>query len=189
MDVKEAIERRRAYRALEGFEVDIRMIRELVRAASLAPSCFNKQPWRFIFVYGEDAREKVRDSLSRGNEWAKAAALYVAVLSKKDLDCIIGDREYYLFDTGLATAFMILRATEMGLVAHPIAGYDPEKVKEALGIPAGYQVITLIVLGRHLDSPTPLMSQKQKETERKRPERLPISQIAYIDTYGNPLKE
>jgi hypothetical protein len=51
--------------------------------------------------------------------------MIIAVFSQKDLDCIRrGGREYYLFDTGMATAFMILRAMGLGLVAHPIAGFN-----------------------------------------------------------------
>jgi len=30
----------------------------------------------------------------------------------------------------MATAFIILRATELGLVAHPIAGYNEDAVKQ-----------------------------------------------------------
>jgi len=33
--------------------------------------------------------------------------MFVAVFSRKDDDCVIKDREYHLFDTGMATAFMI----------------------------------------------------------------------------------
>lgn len=35
--------------------------------------------------------------------------------------------EYYLFDAGMSVAFLILRATELGIVAHPIAGCREEQ--------------------------------------------------------------
>ena len=41
---------------------------------------------------------------------------------------------------------LILRATELGLVAHPIAGFSPRKAREILGIPDSAQVITFIIL-------------------------------------------
>ncbi|MCF8008335.1 MAG: nitroreductase family protein [Halanaerobiales bacterium] len=50
MDVKEAIEKRRAYRSLEPVKIDKMLIKELSEAASLAPSCFNNQPWKYVFV-------------------------------------------------------------------------------------------------------------------------------------------
>ena len=86
-------------------------------------------------------------------------------------------REYYIFDTGMATAFLILRATEMGLVAHPIAGYDEEKAKETLGIPADMTVIALVNVGKHLLPPNALLSEQQAEIEKTRPERLPLTEI------------
>ena len=48
----------------------------------------------------------------------------------------------------MATAFLILRAMEIGLVAHPIAGYNVEKVKEILEIPDDMNVITLVIIGK-----------------------------------------
>lgn len=52
MELKEVIKWRRAYRSLESCEIDDNLIHELAECASLAPSCYNNQPWRF-FVYSE----------------------------------------------------------------------------------------------------------------------------------------
>ena len=92
----------------------------------------------------------------------------------------IKDREYHQFDCGLASAFLILRATELGLVAHPIAGFSPKKTREVLGIPDGYQVITLIIVGRHAESMSPVLSEKQIAWEKARPERLPLDKIIHL---------
>lgn len=127
MNVKEAIEKRRAYRSLEPAPVDENLIKDLAECAWLFCSCFNNQPWRYIFVYDKEVLKEMHSALSPGNEWSRAASMIIAVFSKPELDCIIKDRKYYLFDTGMATAAIILRATELGLVAHPIAGYSPRK--------------------------------------------------------------
>ena len=138
MDVVTAIQTRRAYRSLDPVTITADMVKELTNAAGLAASCFNKQPWRFVFVYDPETLIKMREALSKGNEWAYDASMIIAVVAKKDDDCVIKDgREYYLFDTGMAAAHLILRATELGLVAHPIAGFDPEKVREILADPGG----------------------------------------------------
>ena len=50
MDVKEAIEKRRAYRSLDPIEFSKDLIIDLAKTAKIAPSCANKQPWRFIFI-------------------------------------------------------------------------------------------------------------------------------------------
>ncbi|MEM2988644.1 MAG: nitroreductase family protein [Candidatus Bathyarchaeia archaeon] len=179
----DAIRERRAYRSLDPIEVTGELIRDLAEAARLAPSCFNNQPWRFVFVHDREALEGVRPALSSGNELAKSASMIVAVVSRKDYDCVIKGREYYLFDTGMATALLILRATELGLVAHPIAGYDEGAVKGALGIPADMTVITLVIIGKRSGALSPLLSEKQAEAELRRPERLSLERFAFEDRF------
>ncbi|MEE8603953.1 MAG: nitroreductase family protein [Candidatus Aminicenantaceae bacterium] len=181
MDVSQAIKERRAYRSLISVRIPDDLIEDLARSAQLAPSCFNNQPWRFVFVRSPEMLERMHEALSSGNVWAHAASMIIAVLSKKEDDCIIGDRIYYQFDCGLAAGFLILRVTELGLVAHPIAGYSPKKTKEILGIPEEYQVITLIIVGKHAEQISPVLSDNQKAAEKKRPERKKISEFVSFD--------
>ncbi len=110
--------------------------------------------------------------------------MIIAVFSKPELDCIMKDgRKYYLFDTGMATAAIILRATELGLVAHPIAGYNQQKVKEILKIPGDMELITLVIVGKHSDKISMVLSEKQIEAEKNRPERLPIEKFVWHNQY------
>ena len=164
MDVKQAIMERRAYRSFDPVEITEELIENLAASAQLAPSCFNNQPWRYVFVYDPVVLKQMHTVLSSGNEWVQKASLIIVVLSKKEYDCVMKDgREYYQFDTGMATAFLILRATELGLVAHPIAGYSPTKTREILGIPDDLNVVTLVNVGKHADTPNELLSKKQAE--------------------------
>jgi nitroreductase len=183
--VKQAIKARRAYRSLEPVEITEELIRDLAESARLAPSCNNNQPWKFVFAYDPEVLKELHGALSRGNKWVQAASMIIAVFSREDLDCRIRGRDYYLFDTGMATAFIILRATELGLVAHPIAGYKEEQVKEILGIPEDMQVITLVNVGKHSETIGPLLSEKQAETEKKRPARLPVEEFAFVNVVSN----
>jgi len=183
MDVIQAIKERRAYRSLIPVEITEDLIKDLAGSAGLAPSCFNNQPWRFVFVHDPEVLKSMYEALSQGNEWARAASLIIAVFSKKEDDCMIRDREYHQFDCGLGAGFLIMRATELGLVAHPIAGYSPKKTKEILGIPEEYQVITLIIVGKHSDELSPILSEKQVEWEKERPERLAIEKFAFINGF------
>ena len=182
MDVKQAIQTRRAYRSLEPVEITEELVRDLAQSAQLAPSCFNNQPWRFVFAHDAAVLNKLYGAMSKGNRWVEAASMIIAVFSKKDLDCLIKGREYYLFDTGMATAFIMLRATELGLVAHPIAGYKEDAVKEILGIPEEMTLITLLIVGKHADTIGPLLSDKQVDWEMNRPERLPLEEFAYVNS-------
>jgi len=183
MEVKEAVEKRRAYRSLVEVEISEEIIESLAESARLFCSCFNNQPWRYVFVQDKGVLAKMHEALSPGNEWARAASLIIAVFSKPELDCLIKERKYYMFDTGMATAAMILRATELGLVAHPIAGFSPKKTREILDIPEDMEVITLVIVGKRSDSISPALSEKQIAAEKERPERIPLTEFAYKDRY------
>jgi nitroreductase len=183
MDVKSAIKKRRAYRSLEPVEITKEFIYDLASCAQITASCFNHQPWRFIFVYEPEMLEKMHEVLSQGNQWAHKASMIIVVLGKKEDDCVIYDRVYYQFDIGMATEAMILRATELGLVAHPIAGYSPKKTRAILGIPENYNVITLVIVGKHSDTLNPVLSEKQIKDEKIRPKRKSIDEFVYINRY------
>ncbi len=185
MDVKTAIETRRAYRSLDPVEITPELMDDLARCAGLAASCFNKQPWRFVFAVSPEFLGELQAAMKKGNEWTKNASMIAAVCTKRELDCAMKDgREYAWFDTGMATAHLILRAVELGLVAHPIAGYDPDKVRSILGIPNDLTVIALVVFGRHAESLKPELSEDwQVQAEMNRPPRLEISEFAFRDRY------
>ncbi len=182
--VKETIEKRRAYRSLVPADIDDMLVSDLVDCARLAPSCYNNQPWRYVFVREREALERVFVALSDGNKWATAATMIIGVASRSDLDCRIAGREYFLFDTGMATAFIILRATELGLVAHPIAGFSETKAKAAMRIPDDMRLIALVIVGKHSDVIGPLLSEHQAEEEPQRPERKPSGEVAFDDLWG-----
>jgi nitroreductase len=184
MDIRQAIRERRAYRSLEPVEITDELVQDLALCLRLAPSCFNNQPWRFVFVRSSGMLDKMHGALSSGNAWARAASLIIAVFSKPEDDCVIRDREYHQFDCGMAVGFLLLKATELGLVAHPIAGYSPKKAREILGIPEEYKVITLVIVGKHSDKINPVLSEDQKIAEKKRPERKKISEFVFIDRFG-----
>jgi nitroreductase len=184
MDVKEAIQKRRAYRSLEPVKITKDFINDLAECAQITASCFNNQPWQYVFVYESKMLKKMHEALSSGNEWAHKASMIIVVLGKKDDDCVIYDRIYYRFDIGMATEAMILRAVELGYVAHPIAGYSPKKTREILGIPDDVDVIALVIVGKPSDKINPVMSEKQVRDEGKRPERKAIKDFIYHNKFG-----
>ena len=181
--LKDIVNARRAYRSLGPVRITEDVVWDLAGIASLAPSCFNKQPWRFLFVTDKDLLRELEGAMSKGNEWTSLGSMVIVVFSKQELDCVIRDRLYYMFDTGMATALLILRATEMGLVAHPIAGFSPKRVRTILGIPEDMDVISLIIVGRMKEDLDPLLSEQQALIEKERPERASIDDYAFLNKY------
>ncbi|MFO8020456.1 MAG: nitroreductase family protein [Promethearchaeia archaeon] len=188
MNVQEAINRRRAYRSLAPVTITDDLIKDLAHSTQIAPSCANKQPWQYIFIHDKQKLEQVFTTLSSGNRWIEKASMMIAVLSKPEADCIIKERKYYLFDTGLATAQLILRATELGLVAHPIAGFNEEKAKEILNIPAEMRLITFVNIGKHSEEINPVLSDDMKLGEKQRPPRKPLEEFIFRNEYKNKFK-
>jgi len=185
MDVVDAIAVRRALRAFSDQPVEEGKVAALIEAMRMAPSCNNNQPWRVV-VCRHDGLRRVREALNRGNAWATTAPLIMVLTSKPSLDCRLNDGMYYYqFSCGLAVGQMLLRATELGLIAHPIAGYDPGKVKAACGIPDDYVVITTIICG-YPGEDTSLLSENQVLQQRERPRRRPRGEAFFSETWGEP---
>jgi nitroreductase len=188
MDVERAIENRRARRAFDGGPIDSDSIDVLIKAMRLSASCFNNQPWRVLIIDGGESMENVKEALSRGNVWATRAPLIMVITANPEDDCRLSDRrDYFLFDCGLAVGQMLLAATEMGIIAHPIAGYKPEIVRETLSIPEEYVIIALVICGYPSDDDS-LLSEKQLISEDVRPDRKPIGEIFFHGEWGNPLR-
>jgi hypothetical protein len=77
----------------------------------------------------------------------------------------------------------MLRATELDLVAHPISGFYPDKVREVLGIPEGWNVITLINMGKHSDTMSPVLEDWQVHDETNRPPRFSLDQFVHHNKF------
>ncbi len=75
--------------------------------------------------------------------------------------------------TMLAAATLMLAAESLGVASAPMEGFQPEKVKEAFGIPDDHTVCCLVALGFAADS-------------KPFPGRLPVAEVAYLEHFGQP---
>ncbi|MCK9330779.1 MAG: nitroreductase family protein [Candidatus Cloacimonetes bacterium] len=179
--LNDLFEKRRSYRAIEKIDITDDMIKELVVAASKAPSCYNNQPWRFVFVRDEEQLKKLHPALSKGNEWAYNGSLFIAVYADRKSDCLVAGREYFLFDTGMSVMNILLKAVEMDLVVHPIAGYDESKFKEILNIEDKYTLITVIVAGKKANQIPDSFTKEMIDMEKYPSPRKELNEIYSID--------
>lgn len=124
------------------------VVEELVEAARLSPSCRNFQPWRFLFLRGEEGLAKGRAALAEGNAWALQAPLLVIATARREDDCHSPDgRDYYRFDVGMAVMNLMLAATAHGLAARPMAGFDPGIVRERFGLAPDVEPVVMVAVG------------------------------------------
>jgi nitroreductase len=174
---------RRARRAFSDKKIPDETVHRIMTAATLAPSCFNKQSWRFLVATEDEALKKIHDSLSEGNYWVKKAPAVVVVATKLEFGCRLNDRrDYALFDCGLAVENLMLQGFKEGLYVHAIAGYDPFKVKAAFNIPDEYIVITLVSLGYPGDDTS--LSEKHRELEKGARTRKPESEVVSYNRWS-----
>jgi nitroreductase len=155
----------------------------LLEAARWAPSCANLQPARFIVGRrGDSTFKRIFDTLRPGNQsWAgNASALLIgAIVTVDDKGRSMPAAEYGL---GLAAENLVLQAVAEGLVAHQMAGFDPEAVRVAFGVPAEAQPLVAIAVGGHgsLD----VLSEELQAREVAPRVRKPLSETVFTDSWG-----
>jgi nitroreductase len=148
-----AILARRSHERFDGaHHLSAEQVLALLRAAQLAPSSYNLQPWRFAWALrGEPAFERIVGTLDDSNAvWARdAAALIVGLFTRQGR----GSRSnaWAEHDLGLATAQLALQAVSDGLAVHSMAGFDGQRLRDALAVPPGIEPMTVTAVGRPLD--------------------------------------
>jgi len=175
--IDKLLRQRPATRSISPEPLGEEQILALGEAARLAPSCYNKQPWRFLFLESAEAREKGARVLSSGNRtWASLAPLLVIGYCQEKNDCVLPGRSYYQFDLGLSVMNMILAATEMGLVARPMAGFDPGQAKSTFDLEEDDEPLVILAIGKPSESEDHLPDHYKGLSGKPR-ERKVISEI------------
>ncbi len=149
LPVIELIKDRWSARAFSEQNITDKQLLTLVEAASWAPSSLNEQPWRYRYALRDTPGfETMWSCLLPGNQpWTKAAAALLICTAKKNFEKNGAPNRHALHDTGMANAFLMLQATQMGIYGHIMGGYDPVLLQETYQIPEGEAVICLIALG------------------------------------------
>jgi nitroreductase len=90
-------------------------------------------------------------------------------------------------DTGLATENLLLQAVELGLAAHPMAGYDADRARSEFGIPEGCTPIAMIAVGYPYRGNKGSLDEKLTEKELAPRQRKAIREIAFAGFWGRPI--
>lgn len=158
----------------------------ILDAARWAPTWGGVQPVRFIVGRRDDETFAVlAAALRRGNAWAKASAALVLLCTNDSRD----DerlRDYGLVDAGLAAGQLVLQANALGFNAHPMAGFDAERLVEPFGIPADQRPITLVAIGSLADPNR--VAPEIAERDRRPRQRLPLAEVAFTERWGTPFE-
>ena len=176
--VEPLIYRRWSPRAMSGEAIADHEIEALFDAARWAPSCFNEQPWRFLFARRDTPHWNTFFALMvEGNQrWARNAAVLIVTVSRRSFERNDSPSRTHSFDSGAAWQCLALQGSALGLVVHGMAGFDYEAARERLEIPDNYQVEAMIAVGR----PGRIEDLDESLRERERPsDRRPVREFAF----------
>ncbi len=149
-EINPLIRERWSPRAMSGESLSAGDLGSLFEAARWAPSAMNEQPWRFLYAPTcSEHWDAFLDLLVPGNqEWAKNAAVLMAVLSRNTFERTGRPSATHSFDTGAAWVSLAMQGVGMGLVVHCMAGFDKPRSRDVLGVPAEYDVQAMVAVGR-----------------------------------------
>ena len=153
-------------------------IKTLFEAARWAPSCFNEQPWLFLYATEPEKRKKFVSLLVDKNQrWAERAPLLMFVIARRGFANGGAENRHAKFDAGAAWMSLALQARKLGLYAHAMAGFQLEKSYEVLGLPEeDYEVIAAIAVGRLGDSASLPDDLLKMEVPKN---RKPLAEVAF----------
>src|SRR5216117_4137071 len=158
-------------------------VRALLEAARWAPSFGNTQPARYLLgVRGTPAFDRILATLNSGNRaWAhRASLLLIGVMVTTNEK---GEIPYAEYGLGLASENLVLQAVELGLIAHQMAGFSPEAVRDFFALPADVVPKVAIAVGSPAD-PSVLEEDRRIERERAARARIPLEEFAFTETWG-----
>ena len=169
MTVLETIRKRYSCRAYQQKGIEPDKLDTILEAARLAPSARNMQDWRFVVVTDSQIKREVAATTNRPDVFAKAGAM-IAACSNSDYVMRCG-QAIGPIDVAIALEHICLQATDLGLGTCWIGSFDPQKVRQILGIPDDIALIELMTVGYPADS-------------RPEPTREPMASIVSFDKWG-----
>jgi nitroreductase len=123
--IHDVMRRRWSPRAFDDRLIEPEKLRSLFEAARWAPSSNNGQPWRFLVATRDNKidYDRLLNCLVEANQkWAYRAPVLLLSVAKLQFEDGSPNRHAF-YDTGMAVENLALQATELGLVAHQMAGF------------------------------------------------------------------
>lgn len=155
MDCFEAITNRRSVRNFKSDAVDEADLMKILEAGRMAPSAGNFQPCYFIVVRDEEIKSGLQQA-TRGQESIGEAPVVIVVCVDPERSSKYGDtgRNYWSrLDGANATQNMLLAAYALGYGSCWVGGFKDSAVREVVGLPEDFRVVSLIPLGKAVENP------------------------------------
>lgn len=163
MTFLELCKQRFAVRKYEDKPVEQEDLDYIFEAMRMAPSAVNRQPWKFLIVKSEDAKDKLRECYDR--PWFKTAPIYIICLKDVNENWIrpADGKAHGDIDLGIVTEHLCLAAAERGLGTCWVCNYDTEKINRYFGSEQ-WEAVAIVPLGYIADD-CPQNPKKRKALE------------------------
>ncbi|MFW5743519.1 MAG: nitroreductase family protein [Spirochaetota bacterium] len=150
MNVHEAIATRKSVRSWADTPVPDDVLERVLASTRLAPSARNAGEWRLVIVQDAELRRRLGEAASNQTFVGEAPVVIVGC-SQTDRRLMKCGQPAYLIDASIALDHLTLAAVEEGLGTCWIGSFDPDAVREILGIPKSVEIVELMPLGYPAD--------------------------------------
>lgn len=187
MELQEAILKRRSIRRFTDDAVTDEELQQIFEAVRWSPSWGNTQIWEFVVVRDKALIQEVTATymMDKGKNPATtcslAASALIVVCAKTGVSGCYGGKEstkysnWFMFDLGIATQTLCLKAHEMGLGTVVVGLMDHDACKKLIALPDVYEAVAVIPIGRPAVEP------------KGGPPRKTVSDMVHLDTFGNTM--
>ena len=185
--VLEIIKERWSPYAFSQHPVEKFKIKAMMEAAGHAPSCFNEQPWIFVYTTRED--EQVFSDyigfLAEANQvWAKNAYALIISMARTKFTHNGKLNRFALYDTGMAVSNLLLQAMAFDIHIHQMGGFSVEKVREYFRLGDDVEPIAIMAAG-FLGDGAELPADVLRNDETRRP-RKSVNDYTFKNKMYNP---
>ena len=150
MDYFELIESRYSVRSYSNRPVEEDKLRRVLRAAQLAPTAANMQPFRIVVRETRGCTDDLGRLYHR--DWFCQAPLVVGICSVPGEAWVRRDGKNYAdVDATIAMDHLILAAAALGLGTCWVAAFDPAVARKVFDLPEGMEPLAFTPLGYPAD--------------------------------------
>ena len=139
-------------RSFDGSAMPQEDLDAILKAAGLAPSAFNNQPWTLLYAHkGDENWDRFLSLLVEFNQsWAKEASVLMFIVS--DTMGRGGRTPHpnhsHSFDAGAAWMSLALQSAHMGYAAHGMTGVEFDKASAELNVPDDHRLEAAVAIGK-----------------------------------------
>ncbi|MHA1799379.1 MAG: nitroreductase family protein [Candidatus Helarchaeota archaeon] len=178
--LKEIISERRSIRKFKKDRIDEKILIEIIRLATWAPSAGNLQSWDVVLISSQKMKEKLAAAAYHQNFIREASHVVIVCANLLRTARIYGERGATLYayqDTAAFIENLLLLIHSNGWGAVWIGAFDEMEISKCINTieEEGIRPVAIIPIGIPNETP-------------RAPKRLPLSSILHLEKYNNFFK-